>query len=248
MDWRIALIAALVGYLIGAISWARVVARIFAPDDDITKTELDVPDSDEKFDMGSVSATTVSMHLGSKLGFLTVVLDMLKIAIPALVFRLLYPGDPYPQPYYLICAACGMIGHVWPVCCRFKGGGGLSAVWGGMFVIDPIGVFVTSIVGMLLGLLVAREIYVAYMAGIWLLIPWLWFRFPGSPAYLFYGVAVNVIFILASISDIKQYLHYRKQGKIDFSETAQLTAMGRAMYRLGKRLGVFKEEEAESAG
>jgi glycerol-3-phosphate acyltransferase PlsY len=172
---------------------------------------------------------------------------MLKIAIPALVFRLLYPGDPYPQPYYLISAACGMIGHVWPVYHRFKGGRGLSAVWGGMFVIDWIGVFVTSIVGMLLGLLVAREVYVAYMAGIWLLIPWLWLRFRGSPAHLIYGVAVNVIFILASMSDIKQYLHDRKQGKIALSGTVELTAMGRGMHHLGRRLGVFKEEETESA-
>jgi glycerol-3-phosphate acyltransferase PlsY len=245
MDWRIALLAAVVGYLAGGISWARIITRIFAPEEDITVTKLDVPDSDEKFDMGSVSATTVSMHLGSRLGFATVVLDMLKIAIPALVFRLLYRGDPFPQPYYLISAACGMAGHIWPVYHGFRGGRGLSAVWGGMFAIDWIGVFATSIVGMLLGLLLAREVYIAYMAGIWLLIPWLAWRFRGSPAHLIYGIAVNVIFIVASIPDMKQYLYWRKRGKIDFSETVQLTAMGRGMYRLGKLLGVFKEDAAD---
>lgn len=241
MDWMIALLAAFAGYLVGGISWARIITRIFAPDEDITVTKLDVPDSDEKFDMGSVSATTVSMHLGSRLGLMTVVLDMLKIAVPALVFKLLYPGDPCPQPYYLVSAACGMIGHIWPVYHRFRGGRGLSAVWGGMFVIDWIGVFATSIVGMLLGPMIAREVYVAYMAGIWLLIPWLAWRFQGSPAHLIYGIAVNLIFIVASIPDIKQYVYWRKQGKVDFSDTVQLTAMGRGMYKLGKRLGVFKE-------
>jgi glycerol-3-phosphate acyltransferase PlsY len=242
MDWRIALLAAAVGYLVGSISWARVVARIFAPEDDITVTELDIEGSDEKFRMDAVSATTVSIHHGSRLGFLTVVLDMLKVAIPTLVFKLLYPGDPHPQAYYLICAASGMVGHNWPIYHGFKGGRGLSTVWGGMFVIDWLGVLVPSIVGMFGGLLVFKEIYIAYMSGIWLLIPWLLWRFWGSPAHLIYGIAVNVIFAVASIPDIKQYLYWRKQGKVDFSETVQLTAMMRGMHRLGKRLGVFEEE------
>jgi len=43
---------------------------------------------------------------------------MAKVAIPTLVFKLLYPQDPY----LLIAAAAGMVGHIWPVFNRFKGG------------------------------------------------------------------------------------------------------------------------------
>jgi len=60
---------------------------------------------------------------------ITVVLDMLKITIPTLVFKHVYPDTPY----FLITAATGMIGHVWPLYHGFKGGRGsigrISALW-----------------------------------------------------------------------------------------------------------------------
>jgi glycerol-3-phosphate acyltransferase PlsY len=127
------------------------------------------------------------MRLGPKLGFITVVLDMLKIAVPTLALKLLYPGTAY----FLITATAGMIGHIWPLYHRFRGGRGLSAVYGGMFVIDPIGVFVTSLGGMLLGLFVLRDMFSAYLGGPWLLIPWLWFR-THDAAYLAYAIVVNI--------------------------------------------------------
>jgi len=215
------LLAAVVGYLLGSISFARLVGKLAAPQEDLTKTEIPVPDSDEKINMGSISATTVSMHIGPKYGFLTVVLDMLKVALPTLAFRLLYPGEPY----FLMAAATGMVGHIWPVYHRFKGGRGLSAMYGGMFAIDWIGVFATSLGGAFLGMFVFRDILVAYMGGLWLLIPW------------------NVLFVLSMISEIKQYIRFKRERKdIDLSVTMQYTAMGRGMYKMAKRFGFLKDK------
>ena len=95
MEPRFVLLAAAVGYLCGSISFARIVTRIFAPQEDITRTEIRAPGSDDTVTAGFVSATTVSMHLGARLGFLTVVLDMLKLVVPTLGFRLLWAGEPY---------------------------------------------------------------------------------------------------------------------------------------------------------
>jgi glycerol-3-phosphate acyltransferase PlsY len=231
-------LAAVVGYLCGSISFARLVARIVAPQRDITKTEIEVRGSDEKLQMGSVSATTVSMHLGPRYGFLTVVMDMLKIALPTLVFKRLYPETSS----FLLAATAGMIGHIWPVFHRFKGGRGLSAVYGGMFAIDWIGVFATSLGGMFLGLFVLRDILVAYMAGLWLVIPWLWFR-THDLDHLLYGVGVNIIFVVAMIPEIKQYVRFRREGKGgNLSEVIQLTGMGRGIYRMGRRFGLFEDQ------
>ena len=237
MDPLLALFAAAVGYLCGAISFARLVSKIVAPQKDITSTEIGIASTEEKVIMSAVSATTVSVHLGSKFGFMTVVLDMLKITIPTLVFK-----HRYAESYFLISAAAGMVGHIWPVYHGFQGGRGLSAVYGGMFAIDLIGVFATSIGGMLLGLVVIRDVLVAYVGGLWLLIPWLWFR-THDVAHVIYAVAVNIVFLLAMIPEMKQYLRLRREGKgDDLAEVMQLTGMGRGIYKMAKRFGVIKDD------
>lgn len=237
-EWGRAALAAVVGYLCGSISFGRLVVKIFAPDVDITQTEIEVTRSEENMVVDFVSATSVSMQIGSKFGFLTVVLDMLKIIIPTLVFRVLYPD----VPYLLITATAGMIGHIWPVYHRFKGGRGLSAVYGGMFAIDWIGVFATSLGGMLFGMLVVRNVMVAYMAGLWFIIPWLWFR-THDLRYLAYGIVVNIIFALAMIPEIKQSLKFKREGtQAEFTEAIQLTAMGRGMYKMARWFGLYKDE------
>ncbi|MGD8491884.1 MAG: glycerol-3-phosphate acyltransferase [Anaerolineae bacterium] len=239
MDLFVVVLAAVLGYLCGAISFARLVARIVAPREDLDQTEVKLEGSGEKMVMRAVSATSVSMHLGPKFGFATVVLDMLKVFIPTLAFRLLYPESHY----FLITATTGMIGHIWPVYYRFKGGRGLSAVYGGMFAIDWIGVFATSIGGMFLGLFVLRDMLAAYMGGLWLLIPWLWLRSQDA-AYVIYAIVVNVIFLLAMLPEMRQYIQLRREGKgEDLTEVMQLTGMGRGIYKMAKRFGVIDVNE-----
>jgi glycerol-3-phosphate acyltransferase PlsY len=51
------------------------------------------------------------MKMGPKVGCTIGLLDILKVTLPVLVFRLLYPD----QYYFLIVAIAGMVGHNWPV-------------------------------------------------------------------------------------------------------------------------------------
>ena len=244
MDVGKVLLAAVVGYLVGSISFARLVARIVAPGKDISETEFRAPGGEEAVVSHTVSATTISIHVGPRFGFITVVLDILKVTLSTLLLKWLYPDTPY----FLITATTGMVGHVWPLYHGFKGGRGLSAMYGGMFAIDWIGVFATSIGGMLLGLLVLRDMLAAYMGGLWLLIPWLWLRTRDANSVL-YGIAVNLIFVIAEIPEVRQYLRYKREGKVaDLSKVMQLTGMGRGIYKMGKRLGVLGDEPAGPAG
>lgn len=55
MDLRIAVLAALVGYLAGAISFARIVTRIVAPQQDINRIRLELPDSSAAFKSHTIS-------------------------------------------------------------------------------------------------------------------------------------------------------------------------------------------------
>ena len=160
------------------------------------------------------------------------------MALSALAVKYALPE----HPYFLITAVTGVIGHVWPPFYGFKGGRGISAIFGGVFVIDWLGVFATSLLGMGLGLLLARDMMVAYMAGVWLLIPWMWFRTP-NVYYVLYAVAVNIVFLIAMIPEIKKWVRITREGK--WSETAnvmQLTGMGRGILKMAKKMGIYKEK------
>jgi glycerol-3-phosphate acyltransferase PlsY len=239
MDIIYGLLATIAGYLTGSISSARLVTRIFASDKPLPeKTELALEGSEKTLTIGTISATTVSQHIGSKYGFLTFVLDVLKVAIPTLVIKLLVPE----QPYFLFVAAAGLIGHIWPVYHKFKGGRGVSAIYGGLFVLDWIGVFATSIVGMIVGLVVFRDVLVAYMAGVWLIIPWLWFR-THNIYYVLYAVVVNIIFAIAMIPEWKNWMRIKKEEKWDDPvEVFQLQGMGRGLIKMAKKLGILKKK------
>lgn len=238
MDILATLIVALVGYLLGSISFARLIGKLVNPQKDLTKTEFDVPGTDEKFQMTAVSATTASMHLGQKFGCLTTILDMLKVTIPVLILRQFYSETSYS----VILAALAVVGHNWPLYHRFQGGRGFSPIYGGLVLFDWLAIPVTAILGMLFGLIVLRDVLMAYMAGLWFLIPWLWFR-THDLWYVVYAVAVNIAFAAAMIPDIKQYVKFRRENPdIDLKTAMENSDMGRGMLKLANRFGLMKDE------
>src|SRR5512137_1449032 len=100
MDPVNALVATVVGYLFGCISFARIISKLVAPQQDVTQTEMPLPGTEEKMQLRAVSGTAVSIHLGARYGCLTALLDMLKVALPVAFFRFAFPD----QPYFLIAA------------------------------------------------------------------------------------------------------------------------------------------------
>jgi acyl phosphate:glycerol-3-phosphate acyltransferase len=241
MDLGVAIIAAVTGYLLGCISCARVISRFIAPQKDVTQTEMAIPGTEETMRLRAVSGTAVSIHLGPKYGCLTALLDMLKVALPVAVFRFAFPG----QPYFLIAAITGIMGHNWPVFYGFKGGSGLSPTYGGMLVISPVGTIVTAFGGMALGLFVFRNVVVAYLAGLWLMIPWLWFT-TYDPWYLAYGILVNVLFFIAMIPEIRTVREYEKRGiGTEVAAGMDMTPMGRMMSKMMMRMGLNKQNKAD---
>jgi glycerol-3-phosphate acyltransferase PlsY len=188
----------------------------------------------------AVSGTAVSIHLGPKYGCLTSLLDMLKVALPVAFFRLVFPA----QPYFLITAITSIIGHNWPIFYDFKGGSGLSPTYGGMLVISPIGVIVTAFGGLVLGLFVLRNVVVVYLAGLWLMIPWLWFT-TYDLWYLVYGLIVNLLFFIAMIPEIKTVRAHQKRGiGTEIQAGLDMTPMGRMMSKMLNRTGLTKPNKA----
>jgi glycerol-3-phosphate acyltransferase PlsY len=232
MDPVIASISLLVSYLLGSISFARLVVKIWAGKD-VTQFEVPVDGTDEKYKAISIGGNTVSTVLGPKWGMIVSFLDILKIILPTLAFKLLYPDQP---AYMLMAAIGGLIGHIWPIYYKFHGGAGFSAILGGLLVIDWPAALILPIVGLLLGMLVFRNLIVASILWLWLLIPWFWWRTGGDLAYVLYAVAVNIIFILAMLPEIKTALKYKKEGKYLEYGMGNLKSnpMGRGMLKMAK--------------
>lgn len=232
MEPIIALTAVAVGYLLGSISFARIVAGRIDPTADVTLIETSLGEG-LTFTSDSVSATAVRMKVGRRYGILTALLDMLKVAVPTLAFRVAFPD----QPYYLLVAGAGLIGHDWPIYHRFLGGRGETAIYGALLVIDPVGVVVTLIAGAALGFLLGN-ILVLRWAGMILLIPWFWIT-TGDPALVGYMVFADIVYLFAMRPELSQYFAMRS-GHVDPSneEIADEFGMGAKLGRAIDRYGL----------
>ena len=163
---------------------------------------------------------------------------MLKVALPLLILRVRFPD----QPYFLAMGVAGLVGHNWPVYYRFRGGRGFSVIFGSFAVIDWLGALVTTTAGMLLGMVVACNPFLAYVSWLWLMIPWMWLRDHGW-ACLAYAIVVNILFALAVIPEIRTYLTYRRDGKLDAYREGLMASSPRwrGMKCMTDRLRIFPQ-------
>ena len=117
------------GYLIGCFSSAKFLSRL--KKDDITKH-------------GSGNPGTMNMlrTFGFKFGLLTLVMDALKGAIPSLVGFLIFHGATVGGDMAYIGLFTGgyaaILGHIFPVFSKFKGGKGVACIVGMFAVAEPL--------------------------------------------------------------------------------------------------------------
>jgi acyl phosphate:glycerol-3-phosphate acyltransferase len=237
VDTAITVAACLAGYFVGALSFSRIFIRLFAPSADLSKVTMPVSGVTQPVPMSAISANTAGMILGPKLGGVIGILDILKAFAPTLAFRLLFPG----QPYYLFTALFAVAGHDWPIYYGFKGGRGISPMLGGLLAIDWLGVVACSAGAMLIALAVLRNFGLMFPLTMFLIIPWLWFT-THDPLHLLYGVAVNVLFIIAFIPDARVILRALKEkhGPVTMREMMETNTMGRSMLSLASKLKLMK--------
>jgi glycerol-3-phosphate acyltransferase PlsY len=230
MDIGFIILAAVVGYLAGSISFARLFTKILKPDQDLNAVEIPY-DSGGGHTMAAVGATTASLVLGPKWGMIITLCDLLKALIPALVFRLVFPSTYY----YMFAGGAAIVGHIWPIYYRFRGGYGISPVLGSFLVLDPLGVLVSNAVAMFLGFVVFKEFAIVMLAGTWLMILWVWLVGGDVTAVLFTIIA-NLLLATAAIPELIRHLRDRKQGKVSMNELMKKFPMGRMTEKMmGKR-------------
>ncbi len=233
----IAIFSGVLSYFIGSISFARLVTSWWAPGKDVTEFEIPVEGTEDRYKVLSIGGNSVSSVLGPKAGMTVGILDILKVVLPTLAFKLIYPEQP---AYAFIAAIGGLVGHIWPIYYHFHGGSGFSAILGGLIVIDWVAALILPVAGLILGMFIFRIMVVASLSWIWLLIPWFWWRTGGDLTYILYAVAINILFLLAMIPEYKNAMKYKKEGKYLEYGMGSLRShpMGRGMLKMAKIFGV----------
>ena len=236
MQIELILITTLASFLIGSISFARIIARLVEPNQKFDDVVMDTGQG-QPVHLSSIGATTVSMKLGGKVGCLIGMLDILKASAVTFAARLIFPE----QDYFLFAGLGVVAGHIWPVYYKFKGGWGLSPILGVFLVMDWVGVIVTNVAGMILGLFVLREVFLVFSGGLWLMAIWVWFT-THNGLYVGYVLLLNSLFILAVVPEIRVHLKNRKAGVSDTERALMLMPMGRGVLKIMDKLGLRKKK------
>ena len=177
---RTILVIAAASYLLGSIPFGYLLVRVFRGED--------VRQSGS----GNIGATNVSRK-SPMLGVITLLLDALKGFVAVwLTYReleLRAPGNIAVAlyPFVATAAVFAVVGHMFPVWLRFRGGKGVATSLGAFALLAPRGVL-GSIAVFLLVLLASRYVSLASIAAS-ASFPFLtWFSFRGTRYDSFLGV------------------------------------------------------------
>jgi acyl phosphate:glycerol-3-phosphate acyltransferase len=116
------LTAILIGYLCGAIPCGLIVGRI------VCKVDI------RREGSGNLGATNAIRVLGWGLGILVLVLDISKGILPLLLLK---TNLPELEAWLPALGAAAIIGHVFPIFLKFKGGKGVATAAGVILLLHP---------------------------------------------------------------------------------------------------------------
>ncbi len=127
---------------------------------------------------------------------------------------------------------------------QFKGGRGISVIFGGFLAIDLLGAGITTILGLLFGMIVVGDPLLGYSGWLWLMVPWLFLR-SFDWVFLFYSILVLLIFLIATIPEIRAFLIHKKENNLKQynEEKMNSSAQWRSIQKIQDyidKLGFFK--------
>ncbi len=116
---KLTLFVLAISYLLGSIPFGYLLVRL------VRKEDIRAVGS------GNIGATNVARSGAKGLGVLTLLLDLSKGLAAVLLARHFAPGAPgYPSDLAVDAAVAAVIGHIFPVWLRFRGGKGVATALG----------------------------------------------------------------------------------------------------------------------
>ncbi|MCD6249333.1 MAG: glycerol-3-phosphate 1-O-acyltransferase PlsY [candidate division Zixibacteria bacterium] len=147
----ITLTAILIAYFIGAIPFGLLVARIFGVRDI------------RKVGSGNIGATNVLRTLGVKAAVWVYLLDIGKGSVVVWVAGIVFHDTARPELMVVMIGIAAILGHIFPVYLRFRGGKGVATAAGVLAVLLPSETLVAVVVFLVI-VFSTRYVSVASMA------------------------------------------------------------------------------------
>ena len=169
-------LAAVVGYGIGSLNPASIIARVRG-------TDLRAVGS------GNPGATNAGRAFGWQVGVLVALLDMLKGFVPVIAFEHLGFHEAA-----LVAGLAAVLGHVTSPFLRGRGGKGVATSFGAILAVQPWWALV-ALVAFGLTVLVTRRIGVASVVAALALVPAAWVV-PTTTAQMMFALAIALLVVL----------------------------------------------------
>jgi len=194
-----------IAYLLGSIPFGLIIGKL--------KGGVDI----REYGSGKTGATNVMRTAGTKLGVLTVVLDVVKAAGAVMLAKVIIGSGSgiltigsvsvhWQHIAQVVAGLAVVAGHNWPVFAKFKGGRGVTAYFGTLFAIfPPAGILGAEVVA--IAALRSRHMSLGSILGAlaaWCLMVPLTIAYDFPPIYLAYGLAVIALLVYQHQGNIKR--------------------------------------------
>ncbi len=192
----------IIAYLLGSIPFGLVISKL--------RGGIDL----REHGSGKTGATNVMRTIGTKIGVLTLLLDGVKAGLAVHLAEVIIDNSilivgSVPLNWQVAQVMAGMAavaGHNWPVFARFKGGRGVAAYFGTLFIISPpVAIFGIEVLA--ISALHSRHMSLGSILGAlaaWCLLVPLTISYNSPPVYLVYGSAAIALLVYQHRDSVKR--------------------------------------------
>lgn len=184
-------------YLIGSIPSALIISKAYFG--------IDIRD----YGSGNMGATNTFRTLGSKYGAIVMAMDILKGVIASSLYELLpyYADNEVARTNLIIgLGMAAVLGHLFPIFARFKGGKGVATLFGMVLALQPVVALVCVGVFLLVLFLTRYVSLSSILAAVMLPISVLWIWNEHEASYRIFTLLVAGLVIMTHQKNIGRLL------------------------------------------
>ncbi len=194
-DMLLGILSIIIGYLLGSIPTAYIVARM--------RKGVDIRNVGSR----NMGGANVMREIGTPEGIFVGLIDIAKGAVAILIAQTLNISELW----VFGAGFAALVGHNFPVFAGFRGGKGSATVIGIFLVLAPLSMLVTLVI-VAIPFFTTRKFSAAILIGIALvvvgfaLLPLFIWLFEGSLMLVRYVLAIGIFMLFRNLSGIKQVL------------------------------------------